>query len=336
MTSIPSTQLNYSIVPISSLRRSSNSLENALKPSVLPEFRFDSGRLRWSLRRSSWRFCVRASDDSVGSGGDDGVGALKGMIDALPPAVLVVRRNVGSKFAIGIYIAFALFAVIARQVMLKRHSQKQQGSVADLVRRGQLRSDRRGISQPLKYEDPFSNPLVKVHKSGSTIEMCGKVYQLAPVKLTKEQQSEHQKRRSRAYHWKRPKVFLVDGDSIPSDIDPDAVRWLPNNHPFATTFSDIDEKMAQDNVSQKHGVPSRIKAEHEALQKKLEALQNGQNLNEMNIHPRSIQDSKDVVESIPHEHAEPIPSINTDPVDNHVSSNPNREAGSNDHTSQVT
>lgn len=103
--------------------------------------------------------------------------------------------------------------------------------------------------------------------------MCGTVYRLAPVTLTEEQRSIHQKRRSRAYQWKRPKVFLKEGDSIPPDVDPDTVRWIPANHPFATTVSDIDEDLAQNNVYQKRGVPFRIQAEHEALQKKLEALQ---------------------------------------------------------------
>ena len=104
--------------------------------------------------------------------------------------------------------------------------------------------------------------------------MCGKVYRLAPVTLTEEQRAIHQKRRSRAYQWKRPKVFLKEGDPIPPDVDPDTVRWIPANHPFATTTNDIDEDLAQTNVYQKHGVPFRIKAEHEALQRKLEALQN--------------------------------------------------------------
>ena len=129
-------------------------------------------------------------------------------------------------------------------------------------------------SSPLKYEDPFNNPLVKVSKSNSTVEMCGKVYRLAPVTLTKDQQAIHQRRRSRAYQWKRPTIFLKEGDPIPPDVDPDTVRWIPTNHPFATTASDIDEDLAQNNVYQKHGVPFRIKAEHEALQRKLEALQN--------------------------------------------------------------
>ena len=128
-------------------------------------------------------------------------------------------------------------------------------------------------SSPLKYEDPFNNPLVKVGKSNSTIEIFGKVYHLAPVTLTEEQQAIHQRRRSRAYQWKRPTIFLKEGDPIPPDVDPDTVRWIPTNHPFATTASDIDEDLAQNNVYQKHGVPFRIKAEHEALQRKLEALQ---------------------------------------------------------------
>lgn len=138
-------------------------------------------------------------------------------------------------------------------------------------------------SRPLKYDDPFNNPLVKVGKSNSTIEMCGKVYKLAPVTLTEEQQAIHQKRRSRAYQWKRPTIFLKEGDSVPPDVDPDTVRWIPANHPFATTASDIDEGLAQNNVYQKHGVPFRIQAEHEALQRKLEALQHVSHIDTLKI-----------------------------------------------------
>lgn len=129
-------------------------------------------------------------------------------------------------------------------------------------------------SRDLKYEDPFDNPLVKVSKSKSSVEMCGKVYRLAPVTLTQEEQTVHQRRRSRAYQWKRPTVFLKEGDSVPPDVDPDTIRWIPANHPFVTTSTDIGEDFAHKNVNQKHGVPFRIQAEHEALQKKLEALQN--------------------------------------------------------------
>ena len=128
-------------------------------------------------------------------------------------------------------------------------------------------------STPGMYDDPFNNPQVKISKNNTSVEMCGKVYKLEPVTLTREEQNIHQKRRSRAYHWKRPTIFLKEGDPIPSDVDPDTVRWIPANHPFATTISDITEDLAQNNVFQKHGVPFRIQAEHEALQKKLEALQ---------------------------------------------------------------
>lgn len=115
---------------------------------------------------------------------------------------------------------------------------------------------------------------MKVSKNNSTIEMCGKQYRLAPVTLTQEQQAIHQRRRSRAYQWKRPTLFLKEGDTLPPDVDPDTIRWIPANHPFATTAADIDEDLAQNNVYQKHGVPFRIQAEHEALHRNLEALQN--------------------------------------------------------------
>ncbi|KAL0366509.1 UNVERIFIED_CONTAM: protein MULTIPLE CHLOROPLAST DIVISION SITE 1 [Sesamum radiatum] len=196
----------------------------------------------------------------------------------------------GMNFTIGLCIVATMLVVVVRGYASRRSSNSRPGSVADLVRRGQLRSDRRGISTPLKYEDPFNNPMVKVSKSNSTVEMCGKVYRLAPVTLTDEIQSIHQKRRSRAYQWKRPTIFLKEGEPIPPDVDPDTIRWIPANHPFATTSSDIDEDLAQNNVYQKHGVPFRIQAEHEALQKKLEALQNEQKLNKLVIDPAAARD----------------------------------------------
>ncbi|GMN34704.1 hypothetical protein TIFTF001_004837 [Ficus carica] len=229
---------------------------------------------------------------------------LQGTIGHFPPIVFAMRRQVGSSFAIGFVIA-ATFLVLAVRIYVSRKSRDSRppGSIADLVRRGQLRSDRRGmydstpyllpnsqITRPLKYDDPFNNPLVKVGKSDSTVEMCGKVYRLAPVTLTEEQQAIHQKRRSRAYQWKRPTIFLKEGDSIPPDVDPDTVRWIPANHPFATTASDIDEDLAQNNVRQKHGVPFRIQAEHEALQRKLEALQGEQKLNKLVIDSSNAKD----------------------------------------------
>jgi hypothetical protein len=101
--------------------------------------------------------------------------------------------------------------------------------------------------------------------------MFGKEYRLAPVRLTKEQQAMHHKRRSRAHQWKRPTVFLREGDSLPPDVDPDTVRWIPANHPFTAASIEVDEETAKQNIYQKDGVPSRIKAEHEALQTRLEA-----------------------------------------------------------------
>ncbi|CAJ1973111.1 unnamed protein product [Sphenostylis stenocarpa] len=194
----------------------------------------------------------------------------------------LLNRNGGTNFLIWICVAVVVLVGTLKVVFRKK---ERPGSVADLVRRGQLRSDRRGISRPLKYEDPFNNPFVKLGKSNSTVEMCGKVYRLAPVTLTDEQQATHQRRRMRAYQWKRPTIFLREGDSVPPDVDPDTVRWIPDNHPFATTATDLDEDLAQNNVYQKHGVPFRIQAEHEALQKKLEALQNDQKLDKLVIDP---------------------------------------------------
>ncbi|MFQ6660549.1 hypothetical protein Gotur_029027 [Gossypium turneri] len=194
-------------------------------------------------------------------------------ITSFPPVVFLMKNRPKNNLTLGLFVAIAIMVIALRAYAERKSRKSQPGSVADLVRRGQLRSDRRGISRPLKYDDPFNNPLVKVGKSNSTVEMCGKLYRLAPVTLTKEQQAIHQKRRSRAYQWKRPTIFLKEGDSIPPDVDPDTIRWIPANHPFATTANDIDEDLAQNNVYQKHGVPFRIQAEHDALQRKLEAMQ---------------------------------------------------------------
>ncbi|KAK9164882.1 hypothetical protein Scep_000073 [Stephania cephalantha] len=215
---------------------------------------------------------------------------LEDSIATLKPVLHLMKRHVGTNFAIGLCVAVTVLVFAIRGYLIRKARSNYHGSVADLVKRGQLRSDRRGISKPLKYDDPFNNPLVKVSKSNSSVEMCGKTYRLAPVTLTKEEQSNHQKRRSRAYQWKRPTVFLKEGDSIPPDVDPDTVRWIPANHPFATTVNDIDEDLAQNNVYQKHGVPFRIQAEHEALQRKLEALQNDQKLNKLVIDPSAARD----------------------------------------------
>ncbi|WJX36180.1 sister chromatid cohesion protein 1 [Trifolium repens] len=202
----------------------------------------------------------------------------------MPQFLLKNQNSIGSNLPIWVCVAVVVLVASLRALSISRKKERP-GSVADLVRRGQLRSDRRGISRTLKYEDPFDNPLVKVSKNKSSVEMCGKVYRLAPVTLTQEEQTVHQRRRSRAYQWKRPTIFLKEGDSVPPDVDPDTIRWIPANHPFATTSTDIGEDFAHKNVRQKHGVPFRIQAEHEALQRKLESLQNEEELNKAVINP---------------------------------------------------
>ncbi|KAI7736295.1 hypothetical protein M8C21_003465, partial [Ambrosia artemisiifolia] len=210
---------------------------------------------------------------------------LRQSLISSPPLLFLVKRSPSSIYMLGFCIATTVLIAAVRLYVERKSRYKRPGSVADLVRRGQLNSDRRGISKPVMYDDPFNNPQVKISKNNSTVEMCGKVYKLAPVTLTREEQGIHQKRRSRAYQWKRPTIFLKEGDPIPSDVDPDTIRWIPANHPFATTINDITEDLAQKNVYQKHGVPFRIQAEHEALQKKLEALQSDQKLNNLVIDP---------------------------------------------------
>lgn len=258
---------------------------------------------------------------------------LQGTIGPFPAIVFAMRRQVGSSFAIGFVIA-ATFLVLAVRIYASRKSRDSRppGSIADLVRRGQLRSDRRGITRPLKYDDPFNNPLVKVGKSDSTVEMCGKVYRLAPVTLTEEQQAIHQKRRSRAYQWKRPTIFLKEGDSIPPDADPDTVRWIPANHPFATTASDIDEDLAQNNVRQKHGVPFRIQAEHEALQRKLEALQGEQKLNKLVIDSSNAKDFERAFKTHPKSHERGEENVLNEHVGNSKAPLPERPPNSSGST----
>ncbi|KAL5650235.1 hypothetical protein ACJX0J_041044, partial [Zea mays] len=182
-----------------------------------------------------------------------------------------MQKNIGPNFVAGFCVSMAFVAAAARQISLRSREHVSKGSVADLVRRGQLKSGQRGIAKLRTYDDPFNNPLVKIDEGTSTAQMFGKEYRLAPVRLTKEQQEMHQNRRSRAYQWKRPTVFLREGDSLPPDVDPDTVRWIPANHPFSAASSEVDEETAKQNVYQKDGIPSRVKAEHEALQARLEA-----------------------------------------------------------------
>lgn len=56
-----------------------------------------------------------------------------------------MRKHLGNNFAIGLFITIAFFAIAVRQILARKTRYNQQGSVADLVKRGQLRSDRRGM-----------------------------------------------------------------------------------------------------------------------------------------------------------------------------------------------
>lgn len=167
-----------------------------------------------------------------------------------------------------ILVSAALLCAAVLAVILKS-TEKTAGSVEDLVKRGQLRSDRRSNFRPLKYEDPFNNPMVKAGEKNAVVKMYGKAFRLQPVTLTEEKMQSHQSRRVQAYQWKRPTVFLVEGEKIPDGADPDTVRWIPPNHPFATARNDFDEAAAERNVYQTRGVPSRVRAEHEALRRRM-------------------------------------------------------------------
>ena len=56
-----------------------------------------------------------------------------------------MRKHIGKNFAIGLFITIAFLVIAVRQLLSRRTRYNQQGSVADLVKRGQLRSDRRGM-----------------------------------------------------------------------------------------------------------------------------------------------------------------------------------------------
>ncbi|KAG0566381.1 hypothetical protein KC19_7G059700 [Ceratodon purpureus] len=190
---------------------------------------------------------------------------VSSLVDEAPQ----IGRGVPINLAAGVGITAAVIMMAALGFMAKPRDDGG-GSVSDLIKRGQLRSDR-GDGKALKYEDPFNNPLVggKAGGENSIVRMCGKFFRLAPVTLTDEKRVSHQNRRVQAYRWKRPVVFLSEGEPVPEGVDPEEVRWIPANHPFATTTNYIDEDLAQQNVMQVRGVPSRLKAEHEALRKKM-------------------------------------------------------------------
>lgn len=56
-----------------------------------------------------------------------------------------MKRYGGRNVAIGLCFVAAFLVIVVRAFMARKLRYKHPGSVADLVRRGQLRSDRRGM-----------------------------------------------------------------------------------------------------------------------------------------------------------------------------------------------
>lgn len=56
-----------------------------------------------------------------------------------------MKKDVGMNFAIGLCVATTFLIVAIRVYVARKVSNSRPGSVADLVRRGQLKSDRRGM-----------------------------------------------------------------------------------------------------------------------------------------------------------------------------------------------
>ena len=56
-----------------------------------------------------------------------------------------MRRQVGFNVAVGFCVATTFLVLAVRVFMARKSKESRAGSVADLVRRGQLRSDRRGM-----------------------------------------------------------------------------------------------------------------------------------------------------------------------------------------------
>lgn len=56
-----------------------------------------------------------------------------------------MKRDVGVNFAIVLCVATTILIVTVKAYVSRKVSNSRTGSVADLVRRGQLRSDRRGM-----------------------------------------------------------------------------------------------------------------------------------------------------------------------------------------------
>jgi hypothetical protein len=56
-----------------------------------------------------------------------------------------MQKNIGPNFVAGFCVSMAFVAAAARQISLRSREHVSKGSVADLVRRGQLKSGQRGM-----------------------------------------------------------------------------------------------------------------------------------------------------------------------------------------------
>jgi hypothetical protein len=56
-----------------------------------------------------------------------------------------IKKNIGLNFIAGFCLGITLLAAVARQVIIRIHERDNKGSVADLIRRGQLKSGQRGM-----------------------------------------------------------------------------------------------------------------------------------------------------------------------------------------------
>lgn len=120
-----------------------------------------------------------------------------------------IMRGVPMNLAAGVGVTAAVIMMTVLGFVAKPRNDDGGGSVSDLIKRGQLRSDR-GDGKSLKYEDPFNNPFVggKGGKENSVVKMYGRLFRVAPTTLTDEKRLSHQNRRVQAYRWKRPVVFF--------------------------------------------------------------------------------------------------------------------------------
>jgi hypothetical protein len=58
---------------------------------------------------------------------------------------LQIKKNIGLNYVAGFCVGAAFLAAVARQVTIRTQQQDNSGSVADLVRRGHLKSGQRGM-----------------------------------------------------------------------------------------------------------------------------------------------------------------------------------------------